>query len=77
MMEFSEWFAANKARLEPLLQSDAEEALYEAYMAGAVYRSNSLATALAATPVEPWEDRMGGQFTQEEIRRGDRGWEGR
>jgi hypothetical protein len=26
---------------------------------------------LERKPVEPWEDRMGGQFTQEEINRGD------
>jgi hypothetical protein len=34
------------------------------------------ALATLEPKVEPWEDRMGGQFTEEEIRRSERGGDG-
>lgn len=33
-MTWSEWFAANQDELAELLRSDAEEALFKAYLAG-------------------------------------------
>lgn len=43
--------------------------------AGQVWHNNWLSQFVELTP-EPWEDRMGGQFTQEEIARAERGGDG-
>jgi hypothetical protein len=47
-------------------------------LAAQVWHNEWLSEWIETTPtaVEPWEDRMGGQFTQEEIARAERGGEG-
>ena len=37
------------------------------YLAAHIKSLNDKITKLESKPVEPWEDRMGGQFTQEEL----------
>jgi hypothetical protein len=76
MTDFDAWFNENKDRLADILQSDAEMALFEAYLAGMdsmgkFMSKQNVADSWAANP-----DRMGGQFTDEEIRRSERGGEG-
>jgi hypothetical protein len=73
-MTFTVWFEDNKERIEPLLRGDAEEALHQAYMAGMEDMGTFMADTFARSPAEPYEDRMGGQFTREETERNWDGW---
>ena len=77
MSGFKEWFEASKPEiLEKVQRNDIEDLLYIAYHKGVQDGIDILTPAKEPTP-ETWEDRMGGQFTAEEIeqsRRGGHGW---
>lgn len=50
-MEFSAWFEENKDELAKLLKHDAEEALFEAFLAGMAYGGGYVADVVNASGI--------------------------
>jgi len=69
-VKFEQWFEENYDDLVHLLKTDQEELLFKAWLAG--YEAGM--DYMGSWVNNP--DRMGGQFTDEEIHRAERGGEG-
>ena len=74
--KFDEWFEANRAELEKMLNSDNYEMLYLAWAGGYSAGCDSMSKFVSDLSWYESPDRSGGQFTDEEVYRSERGGEG-
>ena len=74
--KFDKWFEENQQELESLLSNDQYELLYRAWAAGYGAGVNSMSDIMSELSWIKNPDRSGGQFTDEEIKRSERGGDG-